>query len=102
VRGALHLKSACTYVGGNALLANRDWVDVAEFSELEILTVHESEAWGASVLLVDDRLVMPNGFPRTRDMLARRGRDVREIDLSELRKAEGGPTCLSILIPRVP
>jgi dimethylargininase len=43
---------------------------------------------------------MPAGFPQTARLLERRGFGVEIIDLSELRKAEGGPTCLSILLPK--
>ena len=99
VRGALHLKSACSWLGHDAVLANPEWLDTAPFSGLEIVAVDASEAWGASVLNVDGRIVMPAGFPRTARLLADRGLDVHVIDLSELRKAEGGPTCLSIVLP---
>ena len=100
VAGALHLKSACSYVGGNTLLANPEWFDVAPFGGMEILPIEANETWGASVLYDDGRVVMPSGFPRTARLLENRGLDVHIIDLSELRKAEGGPTCLSILLPR--
>ncbi|HEY7235586.1 MAG TPA: arginine deiminase family protein [Gemmatimonadaceae bacterium] len=100
VAGALHLKSACTSVGGQGVLANPDWVDLGPFAKMEIIAVPPSEAWGASVLDVDGRIVMLTGFPRTARTLRDRGLDVHEIDLTELRKAEGGPTCLSILLPR--
>jgi dimethylargininase len=100
VAGALHLKSACSYVGGNALLANPEWVDLAPFDGMQILPIESSEAWGASVLFDNGRIVIPAGFPRTTQLLERRGLDVHVLDLSELRKAEGGPTCLSILLPR--
>lgn len=99
VPGALHLKSACSYLGDDALLANVDWIDPAPFTAMEIVPVEASEAWGASVLNANGRIVMPTGFPRTAGLLERRGLDVHVIDLSELRKAEGGPTCLSILLP---
>lgn len=103
VRGALHLKSACTYIGDETLLANPEWVDVEPFGAMHILPVNAAEAWGASVLFADGHVVMPSGFPRTRRAIAERGREVHELDLSELRKAEGGPTCLSILLtPRDP
>ncbi len=100
VAGALHLKSACSYVGGNTLLANPEWLDIAPFAGMEILPIEAAEAWGASVLYNDGRIIMPSGFPRTAGLLESRGLDVHVIDLSELRKAEGGPTCLSILLPR--
>ena len=98
VRGALHLKSACSDLGDNTLLANVEWLDMAPFVGMEIVAVDASEAWGASVLNADGHIVMPTGFPRTARCIADRGLDLRVIDLSELRKAEGGPTCLSILI----
>ena len=100
VAGALHLKSACSYVGDNALLANPEWLDLAPFDAMEILPIDASEEWGASVLYDAGRVVMPAGFPRTTRLLESRGLDVHVLDLSELRKAEGGPTCLSILLPR--
>lgn len=99
VTGALHLKSACSSIGENTLLANPEWLDLRPFAGMHVLSVDGSEAWGASVLSVDDHVVMPTGFPRTRRMIADRKREVHEVDLTELRKAEGGPTCLSILLP---
>lgn len=98
VHGALHLKSACTYVGDETLLANTDWVDTKPFSRLDILRVDDAEAWGASVLFTGAEIVMPTGFPRTAKMLDGRAYPVHEVDLTEIRKAEGGPTCLSILL----
>lgn len=98
VGGALHLKSACTVVAEDTILANPDWVDLAPFGSMTVVPVDAAEPWAGSVLRVDDTVVMPEGFPRTEDMLRSRGLTIRAIDLSELRKAEGGPTCLSILL----
>ena len=98
VGGALHLKSACSFVGANSILANPEWVDVAPFAGFELITADPAEPWAASVLRARDSLVMQLGFPRTAATLRARAMAVHEIDLSELRKAEGGPTCLSILL----
>ena len=100
VGGALHLKSACAYLGGDAILVNPHWLDVTPFDGFELVAADASEPWGASALLAGDTLIMAAGFPRTAGALRDRGHEVREVDLSELRKAEGGPTCLSILIRR--
>ena len=67
------------------------------FRDVEVLPVDPSEPWGASVLAIGDNLVMPASFPRTRPKLEARGFTVVPVDLSELQKAEGGPTCLSIV-----
>ena len=41
-------------------------------------------------------------FPRTRDRLLRRGLDVRDVDVSEVSKAEGGVTCCSLVFDAGP
>ena len=97
VQGALHLKTACTYAGRGVLLANPEWAAMHAFGDIDVLTVDEAEPWGASVLAIGDTLVMPASFPRTRAKLEARGFSVAAVDLSELQKAEGGPTCLSIV-----
>jgi len=97
VQGALHLKTACTYAGRGVLLANPQWAATSAFGDMEILTVDEGEPWGGSVLAIGDSLVMAASFPRTRAKLESRGFAVAAVDLSELQKAEGGPTCLSIV-----
>jgi dimethylargininase len=63
-----------------------------------VLHVPEEEPWGASVLALGRALVMPASYPRTRALLESRGFTTCAVDLSELQKAEGGPTCLSVLI----
>ena len=97
VAGALHLKTACTYAGRGILLANPEWATTTAFRDVEVVRVAADEPWGASVLAIGDSLVMPASFPRTRALLEARGFGVVPVDLSELQKAEGGPTCLSIV-----
>ena len=97
VTGALHLKTACTYAGRGILVANPEWAHTGAFRDVEVLRVADDEPWGASVLAVGESLVMPASFPRTRALLESRGFRTVPVDLSELQKAEGGPTCLSIV-----
>src|SRR5262249_29162592 len=40
VRGCLHLKSACTFIPPDTLLANPDWVDPAAFGAARVIAVH--------------------------------------------------------------
>jgi hypothetical protein len=39
VRGCMHLKTGCTYLGGRSLLANRAWIDAGAFADFEIVDV---------------------------------------------------------------
>jgi dimethylargininase len=96
VHGALHLKSAITRVSRNALLVNRDWIDVTPFRGWTLIDAEES--FGANAVLVNDVVIYPSAFPLTRAKLERDGIDVRTVDASELAKAEGGVTCCSLLV----
>jgi dimethylargininase len=93
----LHLKSACSYLGDNAVLVNPDWVDPSQFGELDIVAVDPAEAGAANVLLVSDQVIMPSNFPRTESILQQRGFAIETLDVSELQKAEAGVTCCSLI-----
>jgi dimethylargininase len=97
VRGCLHLKSACSYVGRDTVLVNRSWIDTEPLSGFELLDVPEHESGAANALLLNDVVIMPASFPRTRALLEERGFRVRTIDVSELQKAEAGVTCTSLI-----
>jgi len=105
VQGCLHLKTAVTYAGvdarGDALLiANAAWVDLNLFGDLEILRVAAEEPFAANTLRLGPQLLVAAGQPRLSEALRQRGFDIRELALSELQKAEGGVTCLSLIDPR--
>jgi dimethylargininase len=95
VRGCLHLKSACCYLGDDTVLANRAWMDADAFCSLKFLDVPEPR--GANALRIGDTVLMPAAFPRTCELLERSGFHVRRIDNSELLKAEAGVTCTSLI-----
>jgi dimethylargininase len=97
VGACLHLKSACSHVGNDTILVNRSWIDAEPLSGFELLEVPEEEPAAANALLLNDVVIMPASFPRTRVMLEERGFRVRTIDVSELQKAEAGVTCTSLL-----
>jgi dimethylargininase len=97
VTGCLHLKSAVTALGEGAVLANPDWVDLAPLDGIEVVRVPVDEPGAANVLRVAGCVIAHAGFPRTIDLLAARGMDVRPIDVSEFLKAEAGVTCKSLV-----
>ena len=94
VRGCLHLKSACTYIG-DAVLLHRPWVDEAAFAGVRLVDVPEES--GANVLTVGDTLLVSAAAPRTAELLSGMERQVRLLDNSELMKAEGALTCCSLI-----
>jgi dimethylargininase len=95
--GCLHLKTACTYLGQRTMLANRRWIDVQPLSEFNLIDVPEDEPWAANMLNIGETVLMAAGFPRAQAMLEERGFKTQTVDISELRKAEAGLTCLSVI-----
>lgn len=102
VRGCLHLKSACCYLGDDTIIANREWFGAAPFKKLTIIDVPAEEPRGANVLAVSHTALVPAAFPRTAELLDGRGWQVRTLDISELMKAEAGLTCSSIIFEAGP
>ena len=97
VTACLHLKSAVTAIDEGAVLANPDWVDLAPLDGIDVVRVPIDEPGAANVLRVAGCVLAHAGFPRTIDLLAARGMDVRPIDVSEFLKAEAGVTCKSLV-----
>lgn len=97
VPGALHLKTAATYIGDAAVLANPAWIDVSHFAGLDIIEVHPDEPMAGNAIRMGDTLLCSSQFPRTADRLRDRGFNVITVDSTELSKAEGSLTCKSVV-----
>jgi dimethylargininase len=102
VRGCLHLKSACCPIGEDAILVNREWLDLASFCNYRLIAVPEDEPGAANVLRIGDTVLMSSAFPGTRDIILKEGLKVRTVDISELMKAEAAITCSSVIFDTVP
>ncbi len=98
VHGTLHLLGACSRVAEDVLLVNRAWVDAERLTGCVILDVPPREPSAANTLRIGEEVVVAHGFPETEDLLGERGIPVRSVDVSEFQKAEGGVSCLSLLL----
>ncbi|MEO7053318.1 MAG: arginine deiminase family protein [Rhodanobacter sp.] len=96
-RHCLHLKSAVTALSDDSVLLQPAWVDRGHFAKFGVIEVDPAEPHAANVLRIGDTLIMPAGFPRTRQRLLDAGFKVAVVDVSELQKAEGAVTCCSLV-----
>jgi dimethylargininase len=96
VGAGLHFKSSVNYVGQNTLLVTADFAEHATLSGYVKIVLEKAEAYAANTLLVNGHLLMPAGFPGTRKKLEVLGSDIIELETSEVRKMDGGLTCMSI------
>jgi len=98
VRGCLHLKTACTALPDGRLLVNPAWIDESALQKYHQIPIPAEEPWAANLALVGSTVVMSAEHVRTAELVRGLGFTVRQCDLSEFAKAEGGVTCLSLLI----
>lgn len=95
VSGGLHLKSDVSRIG-DRLLLTRACASRPEFADFSRLTVPDGEEYAANCVDTGERLLVADGFPRTRELLERAGFAVTALAVSEFRKMDGGLSCLSI------
>jgi dimethylargininase len=96
VQGGLHLKSSVNFLGGHGLIATAGLAGHPAFQAYEKIVLDPGEDYAANTLRVNDHLLMPAGFPGVRRKLSALGLPIHELDVSEVRKMNGGLTCLSL------
>jgi dimethylargininase len=97
VHGCLHLKTACSALPDGRFLVNASWIDISMFDAAALVHVPKDEPWAGDVLVIGDRIIASDAFPRTIDLLRESGWRVVPVSVSEFAKAEGGVTCLSLV-----
>jgi len=98
VLDCLHLKTACSALPDGRLLINRNWIDVSPLGGFELVYAPHAESWGANVALIGETVLAAAAHSQTNEFIRRHGFTTITIDLSEFAKAEGGVTCLSLLL----
>jgi dimethylargininase len=96
VESGLHLKSSVNTLGGVNLAVTPDFSSRKEFRGYDLLVLDPGEEYAANVLWINGTLLIPAGSPRARQKYERLGLPILEIETSEMRKMDGGLTCLSL------
>lgn len=98
VHGCLHLKSGGTFIPPNTFVVNPAWIDPAALGDAVVIPVDETEPFAANTLTIGQTTLVSASFPKTEKRLRNAGIHTRAVDISELEKAEGGLTCLCLLV----
>lgn len=93
----LHFKSGCTAIDDETLFLNPEWIDTKPLKGFKLLTTPSQEPASANVLRVGNTVCLQSDFPRAIDLIRGVVENVETLDMSELRKAEAGITCSSII-----
>lgn len=94
--GLLHLKTGLSWLGERRLLAWGELVGHEALRGWEVVEVPKGEEYAANCILVNDRVLIARGFPKTAALLRELGHEVAEVEMSEYRKMDGGLSCLSV------
>jgi len=97
IAGALHLKTIVNALGDDVVVLSGEGVDSSIFSDYRILKAPEEEAKRLSFLAIGDHVLLPMDCPETGKMFQKEGFTLIPLDISEIRKAQAGLTCMSVL-----
>jgi dimethylargininase len=98
-REYLHLKSGVSYLGDDVLVVAGELATDGEFGEFDKIVADSHEEYCANCIRVNDYVLVPTGFERTKAQIAARGYELIELEMSEFRKVDGGLSCLSLRLP---
>jgi dimethylargininase len=93
----LHLKSACSFIPPDLIVANSAWIDPKMFAPLRIIETEVGEPAAANTLTLRDCTLVSASAVRTEQKLRRAGVSTRALDISEFEKAEAALTCMSLI-----
>ncbi len=92
----LHLKSGLSYLEQNKLLVTGEFIHHPAFNSFHRIEVDPDESYAANSLWVNSTVLVPAGFPNTREKIEQAGYHTLSLDVSEFQKLDGGLSCLSL------
>jgi dimethylargininase len=92
----LHLKSGASYLENNNMLVCGEFIEAKEFERYNRIIIDEAESYAANSLWINGKVLVPDGFPKTKRKIEKAGYDTIVLNVSEFRKIDGGLSCLSL------
>lgn len=96
VPSGLHLKCFVNYVGRGYILTTEEFANHEALQDYKIIVLAKGEEYASNTLLVNNHLIMPEGFPKTMEALKVLEMPIITINNSECRKMDGALTCMSL------
>ena len=92
----LHLKTGLSYLEENNLVVCGEFINDASFRRYNPIEIPEKESYAANCIWVNESVIIPLGYPTTKQRITNAGYPVIETDVSEFQKLDGGLSCLSL------
>jgi dimethylargininase len=95
-RGTLHLKSDCSLVDDETILATAGLATSGLLNGYRLLVPPDDERHACNAIRVNDVVLMRSGCPRTHELLAKHGLNVVALPTDEIAKIDAGLSCMSL------
>lgn len=92
----LHLKTGVNYLENNNMLVSGEFVTKPDFEKFNKVEIPVEEAYAANCIWVNDKVIVPEGYPTVLKAVQDLGYETIVVDTSEYRKLDGGLSCLSL------
>ena len=92
----LHLKSGVAYLENNNLAVTGEFLLKPDFQKFNILKIDDDESYAANCVWINDHILLPKGFPKTKKTIEKSYQNIIEVNVSEFQKLDGGLSCLSL------
>lgn len=96
LKDMFHLKTGIAYLGDDVCVVSGELKDNLEFRKYDLIEVPDVEMYAANCICVNDKVILPEGYPRTKSLIEEKGFTTINVDVSEFRKLDGGISCLSL------
>lgn len=96
LKEVLHLKTGLCYLENNNLLISGEFIKDSRFEKFNKIIIDEALSYSANCIWVNDKVLVPAGYDKTKKQIEEAGYEVIEVDTSEYRKLDGGLSCLSL------
>ncbi len=93
---SLHLKTGVSYLENNNLLATGEFLSKSEFQHFNIIEIDDDECYAANCVWINDKVLVPKGFSKTKRKIEKFDYTTITVDVSEFQKLDGGLSCLSL------
>lgn len=94
--GILHFKTASSLMAEDTILATKTLADSGVFAGFDVIVTPRGEDAAANALRMNDTVFVGAHYPRTIDLLTKRGFAVRPLAVSEVAKLDAGLSCMSL------
>jgi dimethylargininase len=98
--GVLHLKSACALLSEDTIVATRALA--AMFEGYRVLETPVGEEGAANLLRVNKLVLVGDHYPRTAELIAKEGLEVKLLPVREVAKLDAGLSCMSLRWAKLP